>query len=174
LAKNENVLQYRWFQLSHCELSIYMYDVQFSNIWPFCLFCCFVLFCFVLIFLLVLFDNINNIVSYIYFFFVIKNHSSGICFFSSPSLLQKPVLTVSSKSTLKTAWMHSLFNHLEFWIFNAIQCRTSFCFQICLNKRVSGEYFCRRNTGQVLWIYAWNFDLLHSFDIKCNADDAQT
>jgi hypothetical protein len=35
-------------------------------------------------------------------------------------------------------------------------------------------FFCRRNVGQEHLIYAWNFDMLHSFDIICNTDDVQT
>jgi len=71
---------------------------------------------------------------------------------------------------IQTAWKHPLINHFEFWTFNTIQCRIILCFQTCLNKRVSDELYCRRNTGQAHWIYAWNFDILHSFDTMCNAD----
>ena len=36
------------------------------------------------------------------------------------------------------------------------------------------DFICRRNAGHVHWIYVWNFDVLHSFDVICNADDVQT
>ena len=81
---------------------------------------------------------------------------------------------------IKTAWMHPLFHHFEFCIFNAIQCRTSFCFQTCLNKGVAGEVFFVDETQIRRFEFMhWNFDFLHSFDItkmymQINADDAQT
>ena len=70
---------------------------------------------------------------------------------------------------------HSLLNLFEFWTFDAIQCRIRFCFQTYLNKRVADELSRRRNAGQEHWIYAWNFYVLHSFDIiRSDADDVQT
>jgi len=71
-------------------------------------------------------------------------------------------------------WLFLTFSNRCPMTFNAIQCRIRFCFQTCLNKRVTNELFCRRNEGQAHWSYAWNFDVLHSFDIICNADDVQS
>ena len=70
--------------------------------------------------------------------------------------------------------MYPLLNHFECWTFSVIQCHIRICFQTCLNKRVADEFFCRRNAGQAHLIYAGNFDVLHSFDIICNADNVQT
>ena len=70
--------------------------------------------------------------------------------------------------------MYPLLNHFESWTFSVIQCHIRICFQTCLNKRVADEFFCRRNAGQAHWIYARNFDVLHSFDITYNADNVET
>jgi hypothetical protein len=65
---------------------------------------------------------------------------------------------------------HTFYLKFFTWTVDVIQCRIIFCFQTCLNKRVADELFCRRNVGQAHWIYAWKFDILHSFDIICNTD----
>ena len=62
----------------------------------------------------------------------------------------------------------------EFSTFNTVQCTIRFCFQICFFKRDAAELFWRRNACQSHWMYAWNFDVLHSFEITCNANDVQT
>ena len=62
---------------------------------------------------------------------------------------------------IKTAWKSS--NVVFYFAFKLVFIRGSLM-----------SFFFRLNGDQAHWIYAWNFDALHSFDIICNADDVQT
>ena len=59
---------------------------------------------------------------------------------------------------------------LNFGLSAPFNVQLNFAFKLLFNKMIANELFCRWKVGQAHWIYDWNFDILHSFEIICNAD----